>query len=71
MGGKKYVKKMYEVARSMDQQSITILSDKQTKTIINNESAEIVRMLGTVLRPAISKSFERVGSLLCRQGSRD
>jgi putative glutathione S-transferase len=51
MGGKKYVKEIYEACGITDQKSVPILFDKKTNTIVNNESAEIVRMMGTVLKP--------------------
>ena len=34
-----------------DQKSVPTLWDKQTGTCVNNESAEILRMMATVLRP--------------------
>lgn len=49
--GKKYAKEIYEAAGISDQTSVPILFDKVTKTVVNNESAEILRMMGTVLRP--------------------
>jgi putative glutathione S-transferase len=48
---KKYIKEIYEAAGITNQTSVPILFDKVTKTIINNESAEILRMMGTVFRP--------------------
>jgi glutathionyl-hydroquinone reductase len=48
---KKYVKEIYEAAGITNQRSVPILFDKATKTIVNNESAEILRMMGTVFRP--------------------
>jgi glutathionyl-hydroquinone reductase len=48
---KKYVKEVYEASGIYDQRSVPILFDKLTKTVVNNESAEILRMMGTVLRP--------------------
>lgn len=49
--GKKYVKEIYEAAGIFDQKSVPILFDKKTKTVVNNESSEILRMMGTVFRP--------------------
>jgi glutathionyl-hydroquinone reductase len=51
VNGMKYVKEIYESAGIYDQKSVPLLFDKQTKTVVNNESAEILRMMGTVLRP--------------------
>jgi glutathionyl-hydroquinone reductase len=48
---KKYIKEIYEAAGITDQTSVPILFDKTTKTVVNNESAEILRMFGTVFRP--------------------
>ncbi|KAL7562985.1 hypothetical protein ACA910_018623 [Epithemia clementina (nom. ined.)] len=47
---KKYVKEIYEAAGIHDQKSVPILFDKHTKTVVNNESAEILRMFGTVFQ---------------------
>ena len=44
---KSYIKEIYEVSGIHDQKSVPILYDKQTNTVVNNESAEIVRMLST------------------------
>lgn len=49
--GKKYAKEIYEASGIFDQKSVPILFDKTTKTVVNNESAEILRMMGTVFRP--------------------
>jgi glutathionyl-hydroquinone reductase len=49
--GKKYVKEIYEAAGIFDQRSVPIMFDKKTKTVVNNESADILRMMGTVFRP--------------------
>ena len=46
----KYVKEIYEASGITDQKSVPILYDKKTKTIVNNESAEILRMFGTVFQ---------------------
>jgi len=48
--GKKYVKEIYEIAGIPDQKSVPILLDKETSTIVSNESAEIVRMLGVAMK---------------------
>jgi glutathionyl-hydroquinone reductase len=48
---KTYVKEIYELAGITDQTSVPILFDKQTNTIVINESAEIVRMFGSAMRP--------------------
>ena len=48
--GKTYVKEIYETAGISDQKSVPILLDKETKTIVSNESAEIVRMLAVSMK---------------------
>jgi putative glutathione S-transferase len=48
--GKSYAIQIYELAGIHDQKSVPILIDKQTNTIVNNESAEIVRMFGTAMK---------------------
>ena len=49
MGGKTYVKEIYQACGIDDQKSVPILFDKQTKTIVNNESSEILRMMETAM----------------------
>ena len=49
-GGQRFVKDIYLLCGIEDQKSVPVLIDKQTKTIVNNESAEIVRMLSTEMR---------------------
>jgi putative glutathione S-transferase len=39
-----------------DQKSVPILFDKQTKTVVNNESAEIMRMMATELKGLSSRT---------------
>lgn len=51
VNGKAYVKEIYELAGIDDQKSVPILFDKETKTVVSNESAEILRMMGTVMMP--------------------
>ena len=51
VNGKTYVKEIYELAGIDNQKSVPILFDKQTNTVVSNESAEILRMMGTVLAP--------------------
>ena len=48
--GKKYAIEIYEASGILDQKSVPILFDKQSKTVVNNESAEILRMFGTVFQ---------------------
>jgi len=50
INGKQYAKEIYELAGIKDQKSVPILYDKETNTVVSNESAEIVRMLGTVMK---------------------
>lgn len=50
VGGKKYAKQIYEASGINDQKSVPILYDKQTNTVVNNESAEIVRMFATAMK---------------------
>lgn len=58
VNGKKYIKEVYELAGIDDQKSLPILFDKTTKTIVNNESSEILRMMGTVLKPLASRNLD-------------
>lgn len=51
VNGKRYVKEVYELAGVMDQKSVPILFDKKTGTVVNNESAEILRMFGSAMKP--------------------
>lgn len=46
MGGKQTVVEIYDEL-GIEQKSVPILFDKKTRTIVSNESADIVRMLGT------------------------
>mmetsp|Transcript_20265 Transcript_20265/g.46923 ORF Transcript_20265/g.46923 Transcript_20265/m.46923 type:complete len:345 (+) Transcript_20265:112-1146(+) len=48
--GKRYVKEIYELAGIMDQKSVPVLFDKKTDTVVNNESAEILRMFCTSMK---------------------
>jgi putative glutathione S-transferase len=48
--GKSYVKEIYELAGITDQKSVPILFDKQTNTVVNNESAEIMRMFAVGMK---------------------
>jgi putative glutathione S-transferase len=48
VNGTGYMKEVYELAGILDQKSVPVLFDKRTKTIVSNESAEILRMFGTV-----------------------
>ena len=50
VNGKKYIIEIYELAGITDQKSVPILFDKKTKTVVSNESAEILRMFGTSMR---------------------
>jgi glutathionyl-hydroquinone reductase len=61
LGGKKTVAEIYD-SFGMTEKSVPILFDKQTGTIVNNESAEIVRMLG-LHREALGTTFAEVPTL--------
>ena len=56
VNGKNYIKEVYELGGVQDQKSVPLLWDKKTATCVNNESAEILRMMGTVLRPLAKRS---------------
>lgn len=47
--GIEYVRELYERIGSSEK-SVPVLWDKQTSTIVNNESAEIIRMMNTAFR---------------------
>eukprot|EP00192_Tetraselmis_astigmatica_P013599 CAMPEP_0117667088 /NCGR_PEP_ID=MMETSP0804-20121206/10759_1 /TAXON_ID=1074897 /ORGANISM="Tetraselmis astigmatica, Strain CCMP880" /LENGTH=339 /DNA_ID=CAMNT_0005474749 /DNA_START=103 /DNA_END=1122 /DNA_ORIENTATION=- len=49
--GKRLAKEIYEMAGIDDQKSVPILFDKKTNTVVNNESAEIMRMFNDALKP--------------------
>ena len=49
--GKRLAKEIYELAGIDDQKSVPILFDKKTNTVVNNESAEIMQMFNSSLRP--------------------
>jgi glutathionyl-hydroquinone reductase len=49
VNGTVFAKEIYEMSGLDDQKSVPILFDKQTKTVVNNESAEIMRMMATEL----------------------
>lgn len=53
--GKQTVKEIYE-ASQLEQTSVPILYDKLNHQVVNNESAEIVRMLATTFAPLGSRS---------------
>ena len=55
INGKTYVKEIYELAGIRDQKSLPMLFDKKTKTVVNNESSEILRMFGTSMKPLASR----------------
>jgi putative glutathione S-transferase len=56
--GKKYVREIYELAGVTDQKSVPILFDKETSTVVSNESAEIVRMLATAMKPFCARNID-------------
>mmetsp|Transcript_25506 Transcript_25506/g.35546 ORF Transcript_25506/g.35546 Transcript_25506/m.35546 type:complete len:336 (+) Transcript_25506:102-1109(+) len=45
--GKDYIVDIYSAAGVQGEKSVPILFDKKTKTVVNNESSEILRMMGT------------------------
>jgi glutathionyl-hydroquinone reductase len=47
---------VYKASKIEDQKSVPILFDEQTKTVINDESADILRMMGTVFHPLAKHS---------------
>ncbi|MEO1233964.1 MAG: glutathione S-transferase C-terminal domain-containing protein [Myxococcota bacterium] len=55
--GAKFIREIYEREGSKEK-SVPLLFDKLTETIVNNESAEIVRMFHTVLRPLARRPLE-------------
>jgi putative glutathione S-transferase len=58
VNGKSYIKQVYEQGGVFDQKSVPILWDKQTQTVVNNESAEILRMMGTVMQSAATRPLD-------------
>jgi putative glutathione S-transferase len=48
-GGQQYINDIYEMC-GVNQKSVPILFDKETMTIVNNESSEIVRMFETEMK---------------------
>lgn len=58
VNGKKYIKEVYELAGIKDQKSLPVLFDKRTNTVVNNESAEILRMFGTSMKPLASRNVD-------------
>lgn len=51
VGGEKYIVDIYKTAGIEDQKSVPLLFDKKQKLVVNNESAEIMRMFTTALLP--------------------
>ena len=51
VNGKSYVKEIYEMAGFDDEKSVPLLFDKETNTVVSNESSEILRMMGKAMMP--------------------
>jgi glutathionyl-hydroquinone reductase len=58
VNGKTFVKEVYEMSGLYDQKSVPILFDKQTKTVVSNESAEIMRMMATEMKILSSRNSD-------------
>jgi glutathionyl-hydroquinone reductase len=58
VNGKTFVKEVYEMSGLDDQTSVPLLFDKKTRTVVNNESAEIMRMMATEMKPFSSRQSE-------------
>ena len=56
-GGQKYIVDIYAESH-LEQKSIPILYDKLQKRVVNNESAEIMRMFETVMLPYAKRPLE-------------
>lgn len=48
---KRYIKEVYELAGIDDQKTVPLLFDRETNTVVNNESADIIRMFATSMTP--------------------
>ncbi|CAE7600102.1 yqjG [Symbiodinium sp. CCMP2456] len=57
VGGKKYIVDIYAES-GLEQKSIPILYDKVSRKVVNNESAEIMRMFETVMLPYAKRPLE-------------
>lgn len=62
-GGQRYVKDIYVACGIEDQKSVPILLDLKTKTVVNNESAEIVRMMETEMKELSRFPLDQVPDL--------
>lgn len=58
MYSKTYVKEIYEMAGISDQKSVPILLDKESNTIVNNESAEIIRMMAVNMKEFHTRTWD-------------
>jgi glutathionyl-hydroquinone reductase len=56
VNGKTFVKEVYETSGLSDQKSVPLLFDKKTGTVVNNESAEIMRMMATEMKTLSSRN---------------
>jgi putative glutathione S-transferase len=68
--GKSYAKEIYELAGITDQKSVPILWDKHTNTVVSNESAEIVRMLGVSMKEFGNASSQTPTPLVLNGGGK-
>jgi len=55
---KKYATEIYQLAGITDQKSVPILFDKEQNIVVNNESAEIVRMFATAMKPFHTREID-------------
>lgn len=66
VGGQKYIVDIYAES-GLDQRSVPILYDKKQRIVVNNESAEIMRMFETVMLPFAKRPIELFPSSLQKE----